>query len=292
MTSQHYADPMPLAAPQAPAPRTPRASDQPATGAGRRPLDHQQACMASLDATLAIVAADAEFFRLFGQDSTETCGRSLYSLLHPSAPALLNRHFARLAEGQRTRFVERMVGIRSEEVPFSGELTGIAVRSEAGLAPSFVVVVRPDDDSAALPRQDDAPATRRQVLTELDAQILEGVASGASTVQLAARLYLSRQGVEYHVGLMLRRLKAPNRAALVARAHSMGMLTIGSWPPRVLPEFVKDADNRRSRGSRGSRADSSRQRAAAARTEAAAPRTPSASAGARTTSAMPNSRAS
>ncbi|CAM5653199.1 DNA-binding CsgD family transcriptional regulator OS=Streptomyces albaduncus OX=68172 GN=FHS32_002285 PE=4 SV=1 [Streptomyces griseoloalbus] len=38
---------------------------------------------------------------------------------------------------------------------------------------------------------------------------------------------------------MLRKLKAPNRAALVARAHSMGMLTVGQWPPRVLPEFIK-----------------------------------------------------
>ncbi|WP_433860074.1 LuxR C-terminal-related transcriptional regulator [Streptomyces kronopolitis] len=281
---------MPLAAaPHAPNAHTPRAPDQPAAVAGRRSLEPQQACMASLDATLSIMAADAEFFRLFGQDSAEACGRSLYSLLHPSAPGLLNRHFARLAEGHRARFVERMVGIRGEEVPFSGELTGIAVRSESEQAPSFVVVVRPDDDSAALTGQDEAPASRRQLLTELDAQILEGVASGASTVQLAARLYLSRQGVEYHVGLMLRRLKAPNRAALVARAHSMGMLTIGSWPPRVLPEFVKDADNRRSRNRR---ADASRQRTAAARAEAAAPRTTATVPGARTAPGMTNSRAS
>ncbi|MEI5133320.1 LuxR C-terminal-related transcriptional regulator [Streptomyces libani] len=289
MTSQQYADPMPPAAPPHPqTPHTPRAPDQPALGAGRRPLDHQQACMASLNESLAITAADAEFFRLFGQDSAETCGRSLYSLLHPSAPGLLNRHFARLAEGQRTRFVERMVGIRGEEVPFSGELTGIAVRSESEQAPSFVVVVRPDDASASLTGQEDAPAGRRQLLTELDAQILEGVASGASTVQLAARLYLSRQGVEYHVGLMLRRLKAPNRAALVARAHSMGMLTIGSWPPRVLPEFVKDADSRRSRGRR----TDPRRRSTAARPEATAPRTPSATPGARTVPGLTNSRAS
>ncbi|MFI9075633.1 LuxR C-terminal-related transcriptional regulator [Streptomyces sioyaensis] len=290
MTSQHYADPIPLAAPpHAPAPHTPRAPDQPALAAGRRPLEHQQACMASLDTTLAIMAADAEFFRLFGQDSTEACGRSLYSLLHPSAPALLNRHFARLAEGHRARFVERMVGIRGEEVPFSGELTGIAVRSDSEQAPSFVVVVRPDDESASLTGQDDAPAGRRQLLTQLDAQILEGVASGASTVQLAARLYLSRQGVEYHVGLMLRRLKAPNRAALVARAHSMGMLTIGSWPPRVLPEFVKHTDNRRSRSRR---ADAPRARTAAASHREAAPRTPPVVPGARTAPSMPNSRAS
>lgn len=205
--------------------------------------------MASLDPGLRIIAADADFFRQFGRESADTCGHSLYELLHPSAPALLNRHFSRLAEGRRTRFIERVVGLRGTEDVFSGELTGIAVQSEAARPPAFVVMVRADDDStaAAAAAQDDTLARRKQLLTRLDAQILEGVAAGASTVQLAARLYLSRQGVEYHVGLMLRRLKAPNRAALVARAHSMGMLTVGSWPPRVLPDFVKDADQRRNR---------------------------------------------
>lgn len=259
--THHYADPMTLAAaPHAALPHTAGAPDQPTLGVGRRSPEHHRACMASLDASLAIVAADADFLRLFGRDATDMCGRSLYSLLHPSAPGLLSRHFARLTEGRRARFVERMVGIRSEAAPFSGEITGVAVRSESEQAPSFVVVVRPDDESASPVGQDDAPAQRKQLLTQLDAQILEGVASGASTVQLAARLYLSRQGVEYHVGLMLRRLKAPNRAALVARAHSMGMLTVGSWPPRVLSEFVKDADNRR-----GRRPDTTAQRPAAAR---------------------------
>ncbi|WP_374754056.1 LuxR C-terminal-related transcriptional regulator, partial [Streptomyces sp. SM12] len=45
------------------------------------------------------------------------------------------------------------------------------------------------------------------------------MASGLSTVQLASRLHLSRQGVEYRVSSLLRRLRAPNRVALVARAY-------------------------------------------------------------------------
>ncbi|QMU70741.1 LuxR C-terminal-related transcriptional regulator [Streptacidiphilus sp. P02-A3a] len=76
-------------------------------------------------------------------------------------------------------------------------------------------------------------------LTALGACILEGVASGASTAELAAALYLSRQGVEYHIGLMLRQFKVPNRAALVSRAHSLGVLSVGSWPPRVMADFVE-----------------------------------------------------
>ncbi|MEV0281356.1 LuxR C-terminal-related transcriptional regulator [Streptomyces sp. NPDC050610] len=84
------------------------------------------------------------------------------------------------------------------------------------------------------------PDTER--LTALDACILEGIAVGTSTVELAASLYLSRKGVEYRIGLMLRQFQAPNRVALVSRAHSIGMLTVGTWPPRVPKNFVVQAD--------------------------------------------------
>ena len=46
--------------------------------------------------------------------------------------------------------------------------------------------------------------------------------------------------MEYHVGQMLRQLEVPNRAALVARAHSKGMFAPGVWPPRILPGSVKE----------------------------------------------------
>ncbi|WP_445403122.1 LuxR family transcriptional regulator [Streptomyces sp. LE64] len=81
------------------------------------------------------------------------------------------------------------------------------------------------------------PGVKR--LTALDVCILEGVAVGTPTVRLAASLYLSRQGVEYRIGLLMRQFQVSNRTALVSRAHSLGVLSIGVWPPRVLPEFVE-----------------------------------------------------
>ncbi|MDT5033255.1 MAG: hypothetical protein QOC94_3426, partial [Actinoplanes sp.] len=65
------------------------------------------------------------------------------------------------------------------------------------------------------------------------------VAAGAPTVQLAGRLFLSRQGVEYHVSSMLKQFKVPNRAALVSKSYSMGLFKVGSWPPRVLLDYVR-----------------------------------------------------
>ncbi|MGX1914126.1 LuxR C-terminal-related transcriptional regulator [Streptomyces phaeochromogenes] len=192
---------------------------------------------AHVDPGMHIVAAEPDFSRQFGRTSAETCGRNLYELLHPGSPLVLHRHFDRLSEGRSNRFAERMVGLSGSGRAFSGELTGIAVKDTTDRLAGIVVQVRPDEEAAAGP-EEEAPPPRKRLLGKLDAQVLEGVASGASTVQLAARLYLSRQGVEYHVGLMLRMLEAPNRAALVSRAHSMGMLTV-EWPPRVLQEFIK-----------------------------------------------------
>ncbi|BAJ33111.1 MULTISPECIES: LuxR C-terminal-related transcriptional regulator [Kitasatospora] len=92
---------------------------------------------------------------------------------------------------------------------------------------------------ARRPRPDPAGGPDIRRLTALDVGILEGVAIGIPTVRLAAALHLSRQGVEYRIGLMMRRFQAVNRPALISRAHSLGVLSVGSWPPRVLPEFLE-----------------------------------------------------
>jgi DNA-binding CsgD family transcriptional regulator len=206
---------------------------RPVATAGRRTYT------AHLNPERRIVAAEPDFSRRFGRTSADTCGRSLYELLHPSSPSYLDRHFARLSEGRCNRFDERMVGLGDSGRVFSAGLTGIAVHDTTGGLAGIVVQVRPDQEAASAAAEEPATHSPERLLSKLDAQVLEGVAAGASTVQLAARLYLSRQGVEYHVGLMLRKLKAPNRAALVARAHSLGMLTVGHWPPRVPSEFIK-----------------------------------------------------
>ncbi|MDP9863665.1 MULTISPECIES: LuxR C-terminal-related transcriptional regulator [Streptosporangium] len=75
-------------------------------------------------------------------------------------------------------------------------------------------------------------------LSELDVRIIESIAAGERTIHIAAKLYLSRQGVEYHVSKMLQNLRVPNRPALVAKAYSMGILAAGTWPPEVRKENV------------------------------------------------------
>jgi PAS domain S-box-containing protein len=198
-------------------------------------FDRSGLSMASLGPDLRIREANGEFARQFDRPVDDVLGRSFYELLHPATKPVLRRHFDRLVDGRRNSFTERMVAVRPGGTVFSGELTGVAVRLGVRRLDSLTLLLRPEKASVG----QEAQIERRKLLTELDARILEGIATGKSTVQLATKLYLSRQGVEYHVSTMLRKFKVPNRAALVSRAYSSGILAIGSWPPRVLPEAIQ-----------------------------------------------------
>ncbi|MEU7423414.1 LuxR C-terminal-related transcriptional regulator [Streptomyces sp. NPDC040750] len=200
-----------------------------ATAAGSRRRRTYTAHASPEDMT--ITAAEADFANQFGCTPGDICGRELCELLHGRSPARLRQRFTDLSKGRSGWFTERVTGRDDAGRTFRADLTAIAVTGPAGPA-GLVILLRPMED--AEPARD-----REQTLSALDARVLEGVASGASTVQLAGRLYLSRQGVEYRVGLLLRRFDAPNRPALVARAHASGLFAGGQWPPKVLPEFIE-----------------------------------------------------
>ncbi|GAA1044179.1 hypothetical protein GCM10009566_59690 [Streptomyces murinus] len=193
-------------------------------------------CVASLDKTLAIQQANQEFFRQFNGSSEDICGRNFRDVVHPSAQQPLVRQFSNLLEGKHQRFVTPVLAVGpGEETAFTVPLTAVAVR---GGVPdtTAILVMMPTAGEGEGAR---VVSRRKKILSAMDARILEGIAAGVSTIPLAASLYLSRQGVEYHVTCLLRKLKVPNRAALVSRAYSMGVLKVGAWPPEVVEDFVK-----------------------------------------------------
>ncbi len=179
-----------------------------------------------------VTAAETQFAGLFGLSPGEICGRDLCDLLLPRFPVNLRRRFADLSEGRSNWFTEQVTGRDGTGRTLRAHLTAIAVADPAGPAGLVILLSHAED-------RDSSERHGGQMLSGLDARVLEGVASGASTVQLASHLYMSRQGVEYRVGRLLRRFDAPNRPALIARAHGLGMFAVGQWPPRVLPEFVE-----------------------------------------------------
>lgn len=191
--------------------------------------------LAVLNPQLRIQQTNEALLEHCGQPRFDLHGFDFSELLHPSVRQHMRRQFERLLTGRSGRFVEHLAALWATRTAFTGSLTGMAVQGDAGQLKTIVVLVAPDkgeDDRRVL-------ISPNKILTEINAKILEGVATGVPTVQLAAKLYLSRQGIEYHVSNMLRQFKVPNRAALVSKAYSMGLFGVGSWPPKVLSEYVR-----------------------------------------------------
>jgi PAS domain S-box-containing protein len=205
-------------------------------GVFRSFFDRSGMCVANVDRTIRVMEANPEFSRQFGRSPEELDGRPFCELLHPDVRDQADRQFAGLLDGRRAWFSERVVALRPvDSSEFNGELTGIAVHDDDGGVAGVMTLMRPEKDA----RKTRPASGRKATLTDMDARILEGVAAGVSTVQLASMLYLSRGGIEYHVNILLRKLKVNNRPALVSKAYSTGLLCAGAWPPRVHPDYVK-----------------------------------------------------
>jgi PAS domain S-box-containing protein len=197
-------------------------------------FDRSGMCMAKLDSSIRLLEVNADFSRQFGCLPAELGGRSFADLLDTDVRAQVSQQFTRLLSEQGPRFTEPTISFRQKDLTvFSGELTGFAVRRDSGNIDTLMALVCPERGS----RKGRSRASRKLVLTDLDARILEGVALGVSTVNLASMLYLSRGGIEYHVDILMRRLKVKNRPALISKAYSFGLIRPG-WPPRVHPDFL------------------------------------------------------
>jgi len=184
-------------------------------------FDHSGMCMAKLDSTVRLIEANADFSRQFGRLPGELCGTRFCDLLARDARTRVSEQFTALLAEQHPRFTEPVITFRQKNSGhFSGELTAFAVRGDGGSIDNLMALIYPEDGS----RTARPPASRKLLLTDLDARILEGVAAGVSTVRLASRLYLSRGGIEYHVDILFRKLKVNNRPALIAKAYFLGLL--------------------------------------------------------------------
>jgi DNA-binding CsgD family transcriptional regulator len=198
-------------------------------------FDSSSACIAQLDLQLHLIGGNAGFAEMFGLPVESLPGHTLVDLVHPSVRDKLTRRLLSLARGERSRFTDWVIPYAGSTTT-SVELTGLAVTNDADCVDSLIILVQPESsESAAAP----FPADSTKPLTRMDALVLEGVAAGMSTVQLAGKLFLSRGGVEYHVSALMKNLKAANRSELVSKAYSAGLFSVGSWPPRVITDFIE-----------------------------------------------------
>jgi DNA-binding CsgD family transcriptional regulator len=192
-------------------------------------LEHSGIGLAVLDLGTRISNANDAFCRHFGLDRNELIEREFTSILHSRCRSRLLQELATLTS-EHAGVMQRSVPLWTVDMEFVGELTGIAVDGAARRRRmrQILILISPE-----VSRCSQGLLTPHKLLSDLDASILEGVAAGKSTVSLAAKLHLSRQGIEYHISAMFGRFKVSNRTALASKAYVMGMLSVNSWPPQV-----------------------------------------------------------
>ncbi|MFF4707941.1 PAS domain S-box protein [Streptomyces sp. NPDC001288] len=151
-------------------------------------------------------------------------GREVLELFRPQEEAQVER----IAEALRLRHRSRYrVSVRWRAPGGReryGELTADPVSEAVGETPSLLVMLRPDGER-------EAPPAEPSRVSAVEGRVLALLARGASTVQAARDLGLTRDGVTYHLRRLSARWSAANRTELVARAYALGVLAPGVWPP-------------------------------------------------------------
>ncbi|MGL5867026.1 MAG: PAS domain-containing protein [Dermatophilaceae bacterium] len=184
---------------------------------------HAGAPLAVLDRSGAIVQVNAELRALTERTATELVAAPFWSVVGKDRAAALQRAFGELAPG-----ISRL---SSEEVLDRADGPALRCRITISRLPE-----RRGSDWYALlavtgvrvEREDHAKDLR-----PIEREVLCHVAAGATTAKVAGLTHLSRQGVDYNLRTLMDRFAVGNRAELVARAYTLGVLSPTSWPPRI-----------------------------------------------------------
>jgi PAS domain S-box-containing protein len=203
--------------------------------------------MARVDGSGRIDDANPALCHLLGYAPSQLRGRLLSDLtIHCDDPAMC-AGWDELLAGRRNRYTVEALIVRKDRRLLSvrvscwadraawGQDTGPGTNGDSSTdARAFCVVY---------PR---VPTRERWVelppgfqLPAVTALVLEGLAADLSNADIGVRLGLSRQGIDYHLATLRRRLRVSTRGALVARAYALGLLHPGMWPPAVDRQFME-----------------------------------------------------
>ncbi len=141
-----------------------------------------------------------------------------------------------LMDGRRARYEIAATLRRPDGTTVSGHVVVTAVVAGSGEVTGAVAIAAPDSPDPP------SVAPRREQPTAAEIAVLTGLASGLTLQQVAARLGLTRRGVDYRLARLRQKLRSDDpggipatTAGVVARGYAMGLLAPGIWPPRPGP---------------------------------------------------------
>jgi len=185
------------------------------------------------------VRMNAAAERASGYSNAQMVGRHITDLLSPEGRAVVESQFRRAAEhGEPTDFETVFVdaggqirGVRAQHLPLRDGETIVGVLTlafEVRRAPTEPIRLKPD------PR-----------LTPRQREILELIASGLSTAEVARELTLSPETVRNHLRNASKELRAHTRVEAIATAQRLGLLAARVLRPQRSDAVANQAQNDR-----------------------------------------------
>ncbi|TYB51308.1 PAS domain S-box protein [Nonomuraea sp. PA05] len=155
-------------------------------------------------------------------------------LLAPGEIEAQRPYWRMLALGRLDTYQTRLRLVRRNGTVIRARVSASVEHRADGLPWRAVAVL--DEISCPTPLYGPEPGqvqgqVRAPVLGQVQGEVLRLVAVGASNAQIARRLYLTRQAVDYHLARLRAKLGADSRSALAGRAFVLGLFVPGVWPP-------------------------------------------------------------
>ena len=160
---------------------------------------------------------------LFGYSKEEAEGRPLPALIYPPSGA---QHDVAIEEAAKAGSAMHVAEYRKKSgAPLPLAMVVDAVADHDGPPEYFVLTPRQPERFRAPPT---APAARRELggLTARQREVLQLIAEGRSTREIAQRLKLSVKTVETHRAHLMQRLRVDSVAKLVRYAVSAGLVPL------------------------------------------------------------------
>lgn len=171
-----------------------------------------------------LIAVNAAFCKLTGYEENEILGRNCRFLRGPDTENGQSEKLRR-AVGQKTSALAELINYRKDGSPFRNAVMIAPMFDEGGLIEYFVgsqIEVLPEDESITLVRQQQAVEMVER-LSPRQREILQQMAQGFRTKQIAHMLSLSEKTVQMHRMLMFRKLATSNAADAVRIAVEAGL---------------------------------------------------------------------
>lgn len=189
-------------------------------------LESADVSLAVLDHKLQVLDANLELFRLLDRRPAQVFRHAFPDLVDPQVAGPLRTRLSWLADGREKRFRGTFTGLVPSVASMAVTVVANVLR---GPGAAMVLMVSREVVPVTVPK---ARGGSADPFSEIEAEILQGIARGASSTDLANELYLSRQGVDYHVLRLQRKFEAKNRPELISRAYAAGVLDPQNWPPK------------------------------------------------------------